>query len=123
MPLPPDYQKMDSTSLLMAFQQASGELGILMVSDAPIEELNSAQTTCDEITGELMRMMAWAQVETPDTPVARKFVLVPTGAEVPAMYTYLQTLFLEMGTVFHVYVSPVVLGDHVGPVDSTIENC
>lgn len=59
MPLPPNYQAMDSTSLMMAFQQSAGELGILQVSDAPLEELQTAQGTLDEITQELMRRLAW----------------------------------------------------------------
>lgn len=59
MSLLPDYQRMDSSTLTEALIQAAGERAILMVSDAPKEELNSAQTTLDTIQGELMRRFAW----------------------------------------------------------------
>lgn len=59
MPMPPDLSRLDSMTLLSLFKDAAGELGILQVSDAPLDELIECQAKVDAAMQELGRRMSW----------------------------------------------------------------
>lgn len=54
-----NLQELGSAMLLDQLVAASGELGILQVSDAPSEELQSAQRKVDRVLEELQRRLSW----------------------------------------------------------------
>lgn len=54
-----DAMRANTPALLDALELASSEKGILIMSDAPSEELRNAQRTIDELKDELNRRMAW----------------------------------------------------------------
>jgi hypothetical protein len=54
-----DIQSLGAGILLQLFEQAASEKAILSYSDAPDEELQSAQRSIDKLTEEISRRMSW----------------------------------------------------------------
>jgi hypothetical protein len=54
-----DIQKLGAGILLEHLKTSCAELGILQVSDAPHEELRSAQKKVDMLEAEALRRMSW----------------------------------------------------------------
>lgn len=59
MPYPGDIQTMGAGVLLQLFEQAASEKALLTFSDAPDDELRSAQRSIDLLTEEISRRMSW----------------------------------------------------------------
>lgn len=88
----------------------AGECEVMMPASAKIKTIQIQHSMFGS------GLMAWAEVVNPDGFLEkRRFVAIPTGAEVPDFGKYMLTFQHHTGIVSHVYQLPVVLDDVVEP--------